>query len=87
MSNNPLNNIFLKGPQGNITEELDNINNIKLFFNFINNDNVKDEEKEIVFKDLTSKLQINRYISEFLKISRFTFIFSIYIVKIKHLKN
>ena len=65
MSNNPLNNIFLKGPQGNITEELDNINNIKLFFNFINNDKVEDEEKEIVFKDLTSKLQINRYISEF----------------------
>ena len=65
MSNNPLNNIFLKSPQGKITEELDNINNIKLFFNFINNDNIKQEDKEVVLKDLKSKIQINRYISEF----------------------
>ena len=65
MSNNPLNNIFLKNAQGKITEELGNINNIHFFFNFINNDKVKDEEKESVLKELTSKIHINRYISEF----------------------
>ena len=65
MSNNPLNNIFLKNAQGKITEELGNINNIHFFFNFINNDKVKDEEKENVLKELTSKIHVNRYISEF----------------------
>ena len=65
MSNNPLNNIFLKSPQGKLTDELDNINNIKLFFNFINNDKIKDEEKENVLKEFIPKLKANRYISEF----------------------
>ena len=65
MSNNPLNNIFLKSPRGKLTDELDNINNIKLFFNFINNDKIKDEEKENVLKEFIPKLKANRYISEF----------------------
>ena len=65
MSNNPLNNIFLKNSQGKTTEELGNINNIHFFFNFINNDKVKDEDKENVLKELTSKIHTNRYISEF----------------------
>ena len=65
MSHDPLSNIFLKNSQGKLTDELDNISNIKLFFNFINNDKVNDEEKDIILKELTSKIQSNRYISEF----------------------
>ena len=82
MSNNPLDNIFLKSPSGKITEELDNINNIELFFLFINNDKIEDKEKEIVIKDLASKIKVNRYISEFFSIyknkSIYIYLFDLY---------
>ena len=82
MSNNPLDNIFLKSPSGKITEELDNINNIELFFLFINNDKIEDKQKEIVIKDLTSKIKVNRYISEFFSIyknkSIYIYLFDLY---------
>ena len=82
MSNNPLDNIFLKSPSGKITEELDNINNIELFFLFINNDKIEDKQKEIVIKNLTSKIKVNRYISEFFSIyknkSIYIYLFDLY---------
>ena len=65
MSNNPLYSIFYINNQGELTEELEKINNIKLFFNFIVDDKVKEEEKIIVLKELKSKIKVNRYISEF----------------------
>ena len=83
MSNNPLNKIFLESPSGKISEELDNIKNIELFFQFIINDNIEDKEKEIVLKDLTSKLKVNRYISEFFSSyenkSIYIYLFDLYI--------
>ena len=65
MSNNPLYTIFYKNNQGELTEELENINNINFFFNYIIDDKVKDEEKIIILKELESKIKVNRYISAF----------------------
>ena len=65
MSNNPLYTIFFKNNQGELTEELENINNINFFFNYIIDDKVKDEEKIIILKELESKIKVNRYISAF----------------------
>ena len=65
MSNNPLYTIFCKDNQGNLTDELENINNIQFFFYYIMNEKVKDEEKIIILKELESKIKANRYISEF----------------------
>ena len=83
MSNNPLDKIFLESSSGKISEELDNINNIELFFKFIIDDNIEDKEKEIVLKDLTSKLKVNRYISEFFSSyenkSIYIYLFDLYI--------
>ena len=62
---NPLNEIFLKTPEGQLTEELENINNIKLFFEFLIDDSISSDEKESVLIDITSKIHTNRYISEF----------------------
>ena len=61
MSNNPLYSIFYINNQGELTEELEKINNIKLSFNFIVDDKVKEEEKIIVLKELKSKIKVNRY--------------------------
>ena len=65
MSNNPLNNIFAKNNEGQLTNEVENINNIHFFFDFILDDKVKDEEKIITLKEFESKIKVNRYISEF----------------------
>ena len=65
MSNNPLYTIFFRNNQGELTEELENINNINFFFNYIIDDKVKDEEKIIILKELESKIKVNRYISAF----------------------
>ena len=42
---NPLYNIFLKTSQGKLTDELDNINNIQYFFNYIKNDKLLKKKK------------------------------------------
>ena len=62
MSNNPLNNIFAKNNEGQLTNEVENINNIHFFFDFILDDKVKDEEKIITLKEFESKIKVNRYI-------------------------
>ena len=62
---NPLYNVFLKNKAGKLLEEIDNINNIPYFFNFIKNDKIPDEEKETVLKEFKNKILYNRYISSF----------------------
>ena len=79
---NPLYNIFLKNSQGKLTDELDNINNIQYFFNYIKNDKVTDEEKASLLEALSSKIQNNRYISSFFennnKISIYIYLFDLF---------
>ena len=79
---NPLYNIFLKNSQGKLTDELDNINNIQFFFNYIKNDKVTDEQKASLLEALSSKIQNNRYISSFFennnKISIYIYLFDLF---------
>ena len=63
--NNPLHHIFIKTPEGGLTDELDNVTNIHFFFNFLKNDKITNDTKIHVLNDLTSKIRTNRYISEF----------------------
>ena len=63
--NNPLHHIFIKTPEGGLTDELDNVTNIHFFFNFLKNDKITNDTKIYVLNDLTSKIRTNRYISEF----------------------
>ena len=62
---NPLYNIFIKNSKGELTEEIDSIKNIQFFFRFLKDEKVKDDLKEKVIKELTNKIQVNRYISAF----------------------
>ena len=63
--NNPLHRIFIKTPEGALTDEIDNVNNIYFFFNFLKNDKITNDAKINVLNDLTLKIRNNRYISEF----------------------
>ena len=62
---NPLYNIFIKTPKGELTEEIESVKNIHLFFNYLKNDKIKDESKEKMLSDLTSIIAVNRYVAEF----------------------
>ena len=63
--NNPLHSIFIKDNKNTITSEIDSLNNIKSFFEFLKDDNVNKENKIFVIELFTEKLKDNRYISEY----------------------
>ena len=68
MSNNrdnPLYNIFIKTPKGDLTEEIDNVKNIQYFFNYLKDEKAKEEIKVKVLNDLANIIHTNRYVAEF----------------------
>ena len=62
---NPLNFIFIKTPEGKITEEINSVKNIQFFFKFLQNEKITSELKEEVLKELTTIIENNRYVSAF----------------------
>ena len=62
---NPLYNVFLKNTEGKLSEEIENINNIPYFFNFLKNDKIPDKEKQDVLLEFKNIIEINRNISPF----------------------
>lgn len=62
---NPLYNIFIKTPKGTLTEEIDSLKNIQYFFNYLNNEKIKEDSKDKVIKELTHIIHTNRYVAEF----------------------
>ena len=67
MSNkeNLLYNIFIKNSKGELTDEIDKMNCIKYFFTYIQSDEISQELKIQSFKELTKKMNVNRYIIEY----------------------
>ena len=63
--NNPLNSIFIIDNKDKTTSEINSLNNIKNFFSFIKDENINNENKITVIEQLTQKIKINRYISEY----------------------
>ena len=63
--NNPLTSIFIKDNKITITSEIDSLNNIKGFFEFLKDENINKENKIFVIELFTEKLKDNRYISEY----------------------
>ena len=85
MSNNPLATIFYKDSNGKLTNDIEQVKNIKNFFNFIKDDKNKVDEKIKVLDELKHKIKENRYISEFFSSyenkSIYLFLFDLYINK------
>ena len=84
-SDNPLNNIFIKDSNGKLTADIDSIQNIKHFFEFLKDDKIKDDSKIKVLDELKKKMHEKRYISEFFSSyenkSIYLFLFELYINK------
>ena len=64
-SDNPFKIIFIKDQKGAISDEIDSIDNIRHFFEFIKDDKIKEDLKIKVLDELKKKIHSNRTISEF----------------------
>ena len=83
--NNPLQLIFKISDKGEVLEELSSIKNIPLFFNYLSNDNVSQEDKIQVIEKFLNIIKENRYIIEYFSTynnkSIFIFFFELYLSK------
>jgi len=87
-NDNPLLNIFRKEKNGTISSEIENIENIKLLWSYLEDENKPQESKSQILNELTEKIKINRYICEYFstiedieKISIYIFLFKLYLNK------
>ena len=64
-NDNPLLNIFRKEKNGTISSEIENIENIKLLWSYLEDENKPQESKSQILNELTEKIKINRYICEY----------------------
>ena len=82
---NPLLLIFKKSDKGEILEELNSIKNIPLFFNYLSNKNVSQEDKIKVMEKFTKIIKENRYLIEYFSAhnnkSIYIFLFELYLSK------
>ena len=62
---NLLYNIFFKNSKGELTNEIEKVNCIQYFFFYVISDQISESLKINAFKELTEKIRINRYISEY----------------------
>ena len=65
INNNPLNSIFKQDNQGKMISEIESVNNIKYFFEYLKDEKIDNENKSIIIEDFTKILKTNRYISEY----------------------
>ena len=82
---NPLDLIFIKNSKGKTTEEINDIEQIPLFFNYLKSDDIEYNEKIFVIEELIKKFKINRYITEYFSeyenSSIYIFLFDLYLKK------
>ena len=82
---NPLPLIFKTLDKGELSEELNSIKNIPLFFKYLSNKDVAEEEKIKVIEKFTEIINENRYISEYFSTydnkSIYIFLFELYLSK------
>jgi hypothetical protein len=82
---NPLQLIFKTTDKGEMSEELNSIKNIPLFFKYLSNKDISDEEKIQVIEKFTEIINENRYISEYFSTydnkSIYIFLFELYLSK------
>ena len=82
---NPLTLIFKTIDKGEISGELNSVKNIQLFFKYLSNENISQEEKVQVIEKFTEIIKENRYISEFFSNydnkSIYIFLFELYLLK------
>ena len=64
-NDNPLNLIFIKQGNGKLSDEISDIKNINLFFNFLKDEKINNDSKIKVIDELKKKIETNRFISEF----------------------
>ena len=80
---NPLYKIFKISQNNQCTEEIESVQNISLFFKYLENENIPTENKVSVINELKEKLNINRYIYEYFsfydKKSIYIFLFDLYL--------
>ena len=62
---NPLQLIFKTTDNGEMSEELNSIKNIPLFFKYLLNENVSQEDKIIIIEKFIEIISENRYICEY----------------------
>ena len=65
INENPLKSIFKLSSQGKITEELNSINKINSFFNYIKDEKIPSRIRSAIIEELINKLKINRYLCEY----------------------
>ena len=86
INENPLLKIFEIGQDGSCSQELQNIENINLLWNYLEDENKSPESKSQIINDLTEKIKINRYICEYFSLadainkkSIYIFLFDLYL--------
>ena len=82
---NPLSLIFMKTKNGEISEELDSIGKIDLFFEYLSNEEISQEKKIEVIDIFIKIIKVNRYICEYFSTynneSIYIFLFKLYLLK------
>ena len=84
-SDNPLPLIFKTTDKGEVTEELNTIKNIPLFFKYLSNESISQEDKIKVIERFIEIIKENRYICEYFSTyenkSIYLFFFDLYLSK------
>ena len=65
INENPLKSIFKLSSKGKITEEINSMNKINLFFNYIKDEKIPSKIRSQIIEELIGKLKINRYLCEY----------------------
>ena len=85
LNNNPLEIIFKKDDKGELTEDLQSIRKIHLFFSHLLNENVSQEDKIKTIEKFTEIIKESRYICEYFSTydnkSIYIFLFNLYLLK------
>ena len=82
---NPLDLIFHKNSEGETNEEIEDIQKIPEFFNYLRNEEIETQEKINIIEKLQKKFNSNRHLIEFFSqyenISIFIFLFDLFLSK------
>ena len=86
INENPLLKIFEFGQDGSCSQELENLENINLLWNYLEDENKSQDSKSQIITELTEKIKANRYICEYFSIidginkkSIYIFLFDLYL--------
>ena len=83
---NPLYSIFFKTSKGTLTEKIESVDKIELFFKFLEDENIESNSKEEMLKEFIDIIHQNRYLSAFFSSSKnkksiYIYLFDLFINK------